>query len=133
MHSDPVADLLTRVRNGYRARLPFVDNPHSKLKEHIAQILLREGYVGGFTVRSVEGRPQDVLRVELKYDAEGIALISGIKRESKPGGRVYSRFAKLKKIRNGLGIYILTTSRGLMTDAEAQRAKVGGEILCSVW
>jgi small subunit ribosomal protein S8 len=133
MHSDPVADMLTRIRNAYRARLPDVGIPHSKLLERIAEILHREGFVGAYTVKATEGRPQDVLHVELRYDTDRLAMISSIDRISRPGLRIYFPCDDIPKIRNGLGIVILTTSRGLMTDAEARRARIGGEALCSVW
>ena len=132
MHSDPVADMLTRIRNGCRARLQQVNVRWSRLNEHIAEILKKEGYIDGFHVTGTEG-PGQTLEVALRYDEKREAVIAGIKRMSSPGLRRYYNCDSIPKIRNGLGVIILTTSRGLMTDREARRARVGGEALCSVW
>lgn len=133
MHSDPVADMLTRIRNGSRARLQRVNIKWSRLNEHIAEILKKEGYINGFRVAGTAGTAEHLLDVELRYDEKRQAVIAGIKRMSSPGLRRYYDCDSIPKIRNGLGVIILTTSRGLMTDREARRARVGGEALCSVW
>ena len=133
MHSDPVADLLTRIRNGYRAHLQQVRIPHSRLKEHICEVLVREGYIQSFEVKRAEGKPQGEITVLLKYDSDRQPIPAGIKRFSTPGLRRYFGCDDIPKVRNGLGIVILTTPKGLMTDAEARRARVGGEALCTVW
>jgi small subunit ribosomal protein S8 len=133
MHSDPVADMLTRIRNGYRARLHTVLVRGSKLNVHIAEILKREGYVADFSVVESETRPQGHIDIVLKYDGQREAVMAGIKRISTPGLRRYFCCDDIPTIRNGLGIVILTTSRGLMTDTEARKSRIGGEALCSVW
>lgn len=129
--SDPVADMLTRVRNGIRARHPRVEMPSSKLKVEIARILKDEGYVGNYKVAE-EGKKK-VLRINLRYDTEGLSVISALERVSKPGRRVYVGKNEVPKVLGGLGIAILTTPRGLMTGKAARRAGVGGEVICNVW
>ena len=133
MHSDPVADMLTRIRNGGVARLAGVAMPFSKLKLSIAEILKREGYIKSFEVSEDKVTGHGSLTLELSYDSARVPVIAGIKRMSSPGLRRYYNCDAIPSIRNGLGIIILTTSRGLLTDREARKARVGGEALCSVW
>ena len=129
--TDPVADLLTRIRNGLSSKKAFVDAPSSKLKVEIAKILKEEGYILNFKV--TEDSQQGTLQVDLKYTPDGRPAIDGIRRASKPSRRVYARKDEIKPVLNGLGVAILSTSRGLMTDKAARREGVGGEILCRVW
>ena len=133
MHSDPVADMLTRIRNGCRARLQRIVVPTSKLKLRVAEILKREGYIEDFREASGASVADNQIEIKLRYDDKRQPVISGIQRMSSPGLRRYFGCESIPKIRNGLGIIILTTSRGLMTDREARKARVGGEALCSVW
>jgi small subunit ribosomal protein S8 len=129
--TDPIADMLTRIRNGSKARFEKVDIPLSKQKLEIAKILKQEGYIKNFKVLS-EG-VKGTLRVYLKYDAQNRSVISGIKRVSKPGLRVYVKSKKIVPVLNGFGISIISTPQGIMTDKEAKRLNVGGEVICSVW
>lgn len=129
--TDPVADLLTRIRNGQRAQHKFVDVPASKLKRAITQILVDKGYVRKYV--DVEDNKQGLIRIYLKYDREGQPAIQALKRVSKPGLRTYTSASSLPRVLNGLGIAILSTSKGLMTDKEARMANVGGEVLAHVW
>ena len=129
--TDPVADLLTRIRNGLGAKKPFVEIPSSKLKVEIAKVLKEEGYVLNFKV--TEDAKQGILRIDLKYASDGRPAIDGLKRESKPGRRKYVASEDVKPVLGGLGIGIVSTSRGLMTDKVARREGVGGELLCTVW
>ena len=131
--SDPIADMLTRVRNANTAMHDTVTMPSSKLKEALAKILVQEGYIAGFNVRDNTDKPGKTLEIELKYSAERARTISGIKRVSKPGLRVYSAADRLPRVLGGLGVAVLSTSQGLMTDKEARKRHVGGEILCFVW
>jgi small subunit ribosomal protein S8 len=131
MHSDPIADLLTRIRNGYHATLVTVDIPHSKIKLEIVKLLTKEGYIESHEVTTETQFPN--IRVVLKYDKKQRPLINEIKRVSKPGLRVYKGVEEMKPLRNGLATRILTTNMGLMTDREARRRKIGGEILCEVY
>lgn len=134
MHSDPIADLITRLRNGARARHERVLIPFSKLKLSVAEMLKKEGYVEGFREIGSTGKPKDhKLEVKLKYDANKDPILSDVQRVSKPGLRRYFACDSIPKIRGGLGIIILTTSRGLMTDREARKARLGGEAMCAVW
>jgi small subunit ribosomal protein S8 len=128
--SDPVADMLTRIRNGLRARHQRVDMPSSKLKVEIARVLKEEGYISNYKVS--EEKKKETLRVFLRYAPNGSSVISKIGRVSKPGRRVYVGSGEVPKVLGGLGINILTTPRGVMTGKAARRTKVGGEILCSV-
>jgi small subunit ribosomal protein S8 len=132
MQSDPIADMLTRVRNGSRARLEKVDMPGSRLKERIAQVLKDEGYIKNFRMIT-EGGGKATLRVFLKYTPENEAVISGLKRVSRPGLRVYVQTTEIPKVMSGLGISILSTPKGVLTDRAARKANVGGELLCTVW
>jgi small subunit ribosomal protein S8 len=131
MHSDPIADLLTRIRNGAQARLTSVDIPHSKIKVEIVKILEAEGYISGHEVTNETKFP--TIRVTLRYDNKRKPLISKIRRVSKPGLRVYQQTTELKPIRSGLATRIVSTSQGLMTDREARKRHIGGEILCEVY
>lgn len=129
--SDPLGDLLTRIRNGQRAGKQLVESPSSRLRVNVLDVLKREGYIRDYSTEEVRtgiGR----VRVELKY-AEGRPVIRKIDRVSKPGRRVYSKVSDLPRVYNGLGISILSTPRGVMSDSEARAANVGGEILCQVF
>jgi small subunit ribosomal protein S8 len=128
---DPIADMLTRIRNGLMIRKSFVLVPSSKIKVGIAQILLEEGFIQGYEVTSEQ--PQPNIRVWLKYDERRRPIMTGIERASKPGRRIYKGKQDLPWVLSGLGIAIVSTPRGLMTDREARRQGVGGEVLCYVW
>lgn len=132
MVTDPVADMLTRVRNASRARLEKVDMPASRLKERIAQVLKEEGYIKNFRTIA-EGNNQATLRIFLKYTAENEGVISGLRRVSRPGLRVYVQKNEIPKVMSGLGISILSTPKGVLTDRAARKENVGGELLCTVW
>lgn len=129
--TDPIADMLTRIRNANSAKHKTVDVPASKMKTAIAEILFREGYIKSFEVISNEN--QGIIRITLKYDEKGTRVIDGIKRISKPGLRVCAGKEELPKVLNGLGIAIISTSKGLKTDKEAREAGMGGEVLAYVW
>ena len=131
--TDPIADMLTRIRNGNVAMQDTVKMPSSKLKESLAGILQKEGYIEGFRVIDEPGRPGRFLEIAMKYSPERQRTISGLRRVSKPGLRVYTTADKLPRVLGGLGVAVLSTSHGLMTDREAHRRKVGGEVLCYVW
>ncbi len=131
--TDPVADMLTRIRNANTARHESVVVPGSKLKEQLASILEREGYIAGFTTRANDPRPGSTIEIRLKYSPQRERTISGLKRISKPGRRVYSKAESLPRVLGGMGIAVVSTPKGLMTDAEARRHHVGGEVLCHVW
>jgi len=128
--SDPVADMLTRIRNGLRARHQRVDIPSSKLKIEIARVLKEEGYISNYKVS--EEKKKQTLRVFLRYSTDGTGVISRLDRVSKPGRRVYIGAGEVPRVLGGLGVNILTTPQGVMTGKSARRAKVGGEILCNV-
>ncbi|MBF0170129.1 MAG: 30S ribosomal protein S8 [Nitrospinae bacterium] len=128
--SDPVADMLARLRNATLARHDTVEIPFSTVKGEIAAALRQEGYIEGFKI--VRNEPIDVIRVKLKYQGD-LPAIRGVKRVSRPGLRVYSKASQLPKVLNGLGSAILSTNRGILTDAEAREANVGGEVLCHIW
>ncbi len=130
--SDPIADLLTRIRNGAMSRKDSVDVPYSKLKESIAGILAHHGFVNGVEKVAKEGeRPK--LRIGLKYTRGRFGVIQGIERISRPGRRVYFGATEIPAVKNGLGIAIVSTPRGVMSDADARAQNVGGELLCRVW
>jgi small subunit ribosomal protein S8 len=131
MHSDPIADLLARIHNGSRAHLSTIDVPHSKLKLEIVRILQGEGFVKSFEVSNETKFP--MIRIALRYDPRRNPLIHHIRRVSRPGLRVYKPVAEMAPIRNGLATQIVSTSQGVMTDREARRRRIGGEILCEVW
>ena len=128
--SDPIADMLTRVRNAQKAEHKLVEMPFSRLKGEIAQVLKREGFISDFAVES--GNP-DILKLSLKYTEEREPVIRGLKRESRPGLRRYVVAAKVPRVLGGQGVAILSTSSGILTDKEARGQHVGGEVLCSVW
>jgi len=131
--TDPIADMLTRIRNANMAQKDVVNMPSSKQKEALAGILKREGYIVDFAVADPADRPSSMLSIDLKYTEERERTISGLRRISKPGYRVYSKAEQVPRVLGGLGIAVLSTSQGLMTDREARKRKVGGEILCYVW
>ncbi len=129
--SDPLADMLTRIRNGVMARFDAVSMPTSKAKVNVAKVLKEEGYITDYSV--AEDGPQGTLTVNLKYAADTTPVITGIKRVSKPGLRKYAGVDAIPKVLNGLGIAILSSSQGIITDKTARANNVGGEILCEVW
>ena len=129
--SDVIADMLTRIRNANNAKHATVDIPASNMKKAIAQILVEEGYVKSYEV--IEDGKQGTIRVTLKYQANKQKVIRGLKRVSKPGLRIYAGCEDMPKVMNGLGIAIVSTSKGIMTDKKARALKVGGEVLCFVW
>ena len=129
--TDPIADMLTRIRNAITARKAKVIMPSSKMKTRIAEVLKEEGFVGA--VSSETDNKQGLLSIELRYDNNNHNAIQGIRRVSKPGQRTYARHTGLPRVRSGLGIAILTTSKGVMTEREARKQGVGGELLCEVW
>jgi small subunit ribosomal protein S8 len=129
--TDPIADMMTRIRNGVRARLPKIDVPASRLKAEIARILKDEGYIANF--RIVEDGRQGSIRIFLKYGPGWERVITDLQRVSKPGCRIYCGKGEIPRVYGGLGINILSTSRGVMTGREAAKTGVGGEILCNVW
>jgi len=131
--TDPIADMLTRMRNANVAHHDTVRMPSSKVKEALAAILLREGYIAGSRVIEDGTGPGRVLEVTMKYTPDRVRTISGLRRVSKPGLRVYTGSDKLPRVLGGLGVAVLSTSHGLMTDREARRRRVGGEVLCYVW
>jgi small subunit ribosomal protein S8 len=131
MMTDPIADMLTRIRNAALARHDRVEMPYSGLKEQVARVLKGEGYVDD--VRSSEGEGARTLTVVLRYGRDRQSAIDGISRVSAPGRRVYVRHDRIPRVRSGMGISILSTSRGVMTDKEARKQRVGGELLCEVW
>ncbi|MFH0778784.1 MAG: 30S ribosomal protein S8 [Candidatus Eisenbacteria bacterium] len=129
--TDPIADMLTCIRNACKARQKKVDVPSSKLKIEIAKVLLREKYVNNF--KTIDDRKQGVLRIYLKYDVQNKSVISGIKKVSLPGRRAYVDKGKIPRVLGGMGAAILSTSKGILTDKEARAEGVGGEVLCRVW
>jgi small subunit ribosomal protein S8 len=131
MVTDPIADMLTRIRNGIHARHEAVEMPASKMKLELAKILKAEGYIKNFKV--VQDQKQGLLKLFLKYDDDRQSAIDSIRRISKPGRRIYSGVDDIPKVKNGLGIAIISTSRGIMTDRRAREEKVGGEVLCTIW
>ena len=133
MMTDTIADMLTRIRNAVRVEHSHVDIPHSKLKFGIADVLKREGYIWDYEVITPENAKSPVLRVQLKYGPNGECVIQHVKRVSKPGRRVYQSATLLKPVLNGLGINILSTNRGVISDREARQSNVGGEVLCEIW
>jgi small subunit ribosomal protein S8 len=131
MMTDPIADMLTRIRNAVRVEKPHVDMPLSKVKRGVAEVLKREGYIWDW--EEVEAKPCNELRLHLKYGPNGERVIRRIRRISKPGRRIYSGFGALRPILGGLGICIISTSRGVISDREARQRKLGGEVLCEVY
>jgi small subunit ribosomal protein S8 len=131
MMTDPIADMLTRIRNAVRVEKTHVDMPLSKVKRGLAEVLKREGYIWDW--EAIAAEPSQCLRLHLKYGPNGERVIRHVRRVSKPGRRVYSGAAKLRPVLGGLGITIISTSRGVISDREARRRKLGGEVLCEVW
>lgn len=131
--TDPIADMLTRIRNAGRARHESVEIPWSRIKEEIVRVLVEEGYLQEFKKFKAKDRGGDKLRIQLKFDKENSPVISGLKRISRPSLRVYVGTKEISPVRKGLGVNILSTPRGILADREAQKAKVGGELICSVW
>ncbi|HBG27758.1 MAG: 30S ribosomal protein S8 [Planctomycetes bacterium GWF2_41_51] len=131
MHSDPIADMLTRIRNAGKARLNYVNIKKSKICMGVAKVLQNEGYVTGFETVD-DGTGQGLIRIELKYTLDGMPAITEIKRVSKTGRRLYCSVDKLPYVMNGMGIAIVTTNKGVMTDGQCRKDKVSGEILCTV-
>ncbi len=129
--TDPIADMLTRIRNAVRASHELVNIPSSKLKINIAKVLKSEGYIKNFRIIS-DGQHR-FIRIFLRYDEDGVSVIGGLKRISKPSCRIYERAERIPEVLNGYGINVVSTSKGIMTDREAKKRNVGGEILCSVW
>ena len=129
--TDPIADMLTRVRNANMVKHETVDVPASNMKKEIARILLEEGFIRGYDV--IEDGKQGIIRIQLKYGQTGERVISGLKRISKPGMRVYADKHEVPRVLNGLGISIISTSKGILTDKQARKANVGGEVICYVW
>lgn len=129
--TDPISDMLTRIRNGVRSRKARVEMPYSRLKSQVAAILADEGFVSGF--RQVEGKAFPLLQIELKWTGDHRSAIEGLKRISRPGQRLYVNKEQIPRVRGGQGIAILTTSKGVMTDRSARKNAVGGEVLCEVW
>lgn len=131
MMTDPISDMLARIRNGSLARHDRVEMPHSKLKLHIAEVLKQEGFLDD--VRESEGDGKKTLTLVLRYGRDKHSAIDGVRRVSAPGRRVYVRHDRIPRVRSGMGVSILSTSRGVMTDRQAREQKVGGELLCEVW
>ncbi|HEY1252475.1 MAG TPA: 30S ribosomal protein S8 [Thermoanaerobaculia bacterium] len=129
--SDPLSDLFTRLRNGMRAGHDRVDVPASRLKESVLKVLEEEGFVASYRREQKDGRP--FLRVGLKYDGDGEPIVAGIERVSRPGRRVYAKAEAIPEVLGGLGIAIVSTSRGIVTDKKARAQRLGGEVLCNVW
>lgn len=133
MMTDPIADMLTRIRNAVLVEHPVVAMPLSKVKKGVAEVLKREGYIWDWREESAEGAPAAQLLLDLKYGPNGERVIRHIKRVSKPGRRVYSPAKQLRPVLNGLGISIISTSRGVISDREARTRNLGGEVLCELW
>jgi small subunit ribosomal protein S8 len=131
--TDPIADMLTRIRNANIAMHDDVRMPSSNLKEALAGVLATEGYIEAFDVEENPDKPGKTLHVRMKYSPDRARTISGLKRVSKPGLRVYSRSTEVPRVLGGLGVAVISTSQGLLSDREARRRKVGGEVLCYVW
>jgi small subunit ribosomal protein S8 len=132
MFTDPLADMLTRIRNAHKAKFEIADLPSSRLKTGVANLLKREGYIKDFKVLSGDNNKK-ILRISLRYDKQNQPVIAGLKRVSKPSLRVYARKDNIPSVLSGLGIAILSTSKGILTDRDARDLKVGGEVLCFVW
>lgn len=132
MMTDPIADMLTRIRNAVRVERPFVDIPASRVKRGIAEVLKREGFIWDYELVQEEGAPVAQLRLELKYGPNGEQIIQSIRRRSKPGRRLYTSSRELRPVLGGLGISIISSSQGVISDREARTKNVGGEVLCEV-
>ena len=131
--TDPIADMLTRIRNANSAQFETVKMPGSKLKEALAAILEREGYIAGYSVAPRADGPGSTLEITMKYAPDRTRTIAGIKRISKPGLRIYARADRIPRVLGGIGVAVVSTSQGLMTDREARSRRLGGEVLCYVW
>jgi small subunit ribosomal protein S8 len=131
MMTDPIADMLTRIRNAGTARHAETSCPSSRQKLAVAKVLQAEGFIGEVRVEARDGQP--VLVMQIRYGEDGVAMIDGIRRVSKPGRRVYVGKDEIPKVRNGLGVAVLTTSRGVLSDRSAREASIGGEVICEVW
>jgi len=131
--TDPIADLLTRLRNGLQAGHPTVDMPASRMKEQICDVLKKEGFIKDYDVKEAEDTKRRVIRVSLKYGPDRKPVMQGLRRVSKPSLRVHKRSSELRPVRSGVGISIVSTSQGLMTGKEARAARTGGEVLCEIW
>ena len=129
--TDPIADMLTRIRNANVVKHETVDVPASNMKKELSRILLEEGFIRGYDV--IEDGKQGIIRIRLKYGQTGERVISGLKRISKPGMRVYADKHEVPRVLNGLGISIISTSKGILTDKQARKENVGGEVICYVW
>ena len=129
--TDPIADMLTRVRNALTASYNTVDIPSSRQKIDIARVLKSEGFIKNFKI--IEDKKQGIMRIFFKYDENGESIIGGLKRVSKPGCRIYTKGDRIPQVLNGYGINVLSTSKGIMTDRQARKIGIGGEIICSVW
>jgi small subunit ribosomal protein S8 len=131
MMTDPIADLLTRIRNANNARKANVDVPWSRQKEEIARVLVDEGYLGGASV--MDATPRNILRIDLRYDGQRRPVITGMRRVSRPSLRVYVGMKDIPAVRRGLGVNVLSTPKGILVDRNARRENVGGEVICTVW
>ncbi len=131
--TDPIADMLTRIRNANSAQFDTVKMPGSKLKTALAAILEKEGYIAGYSVSQSQGKPGSTLEIVMKYAPDRSRTIAGIKRISKPGLRIYAQADRIPRVLGGVGVAVVSTSHGLMTDREARRHHLGGEVLCYVW
>ncbi|HBF6842999.1 TPA: 30S ribosomal protein S8 [Clostridioides difficile] len=129
--TDPIADMLTRIRNANVVKHETVDVPASNMKKELARILLEEGFIRGYDV--IEDGKQGIIRIQLKYGQEGERVITGLKKISKPGMRVYAANHEIPKVLNGLGISVISTSKGILTDKQSRKENVGGEVICYVW
>ena len=129
--TDPLADMLTRIRNAAMVKFESVEMPLSKVKVGVAEILKKEGYINGYQV--IKGGACDLLRIDMKYDHNNERIITNLKRISKPGRRIYVKYDQIPKVMSGLGISIISSSKGIVTDRDARLMKIGGELLCEVW
>lgn len=129
--TDPIADMLTRMRNALMASYETVDVPSSRMKVSIAKVLKAEGFIKNFKL--INDKKQGIIKIYFKYDEEGEPILGGLKRVSKPGCRIYTKGDRVPQVLNGYGVNILSTSKGIVTDKEARKLGIGGEILCSVW
>lgn len=128
--SDPIADILTRIRNASQAGHAETVAPYSKLKEALVNLFVREGFIGGVEVLGTNKR---LLRLKLRYTPDGASIVTGIRRVSTPGQRFYAPFSKIPRVTGGIGVTVVSTSKGLMTDRQARQEKIGGEVLCQIW
>jgi small subunit ribosomal protein S8 len=131
--TDPIADMLTRIRNANSAMFETVRMPGSKLKESLASVLVKEGFIAGYNIEPNADKPGSTLEITLKYSGDRTRTIAGIKRVSKPGLRIYARADAIPRVLGGMGVAVVSTSQGLLTDREARKKHLGGEVLCHVW